>query len=102
MTKNTAQAMNIVNRMDPRPSFDVMLGAEVGDEPEIHAVDEQAEEDGRKPGRQIGGPVRNDEARGDDGEDVEEIGRARDAPGNVDEGRDEEEIEHDLEVGLDP
>ncbi len=79
-----------------------MFGAEIRDEPEIHAVHEQAEEDGRKRRGEVGGPLRYDEARGDDSEDVEEIGRAGDPSGDVDEGRDEEEIEDELEVGQEP
>ena len=70
-----------------------MLGTEVGDEPEIHAVHEQAEEDGGERGGQVRRPLGDDEAGGDDGEDIEDVGRARDAAGDVDEGRDQEEVE---------
>ena len=85
---------------DPEGKIRGLLGTEIGNEAEIHAVDEKSEEDGGKGRGEIGHAARNDQAGGDDDEDVEKIGGTRDPPRNVDKSRDEQKIEENLKGGL--
>ena len=80
--------------------LDDMFGAEGGNETEVQPVGEDAEEDGRQGRGQEAGPAGDDQARGHDREEVGEVHRGRQPARDVDEGRDEKEVEDDLGVGL--
>ena len=77
-----------------------LVGFIIGDEAVKHAVRENAEEDGRERGNQVSAPPGQRQSGGQDGKDIEDVEMAADPAGDIDEQRDDQDIDDDLGIGL--